>query len=83
MLYEIDHKIHIYWISKYAKISKNVQVNEQAKKKLKSIENHENDLMSFQYWNKKIEHDKYEKWNILSHKNSKKSKLYELHNSNS
>ena len=31
-LYEIDHKIHIHWNSKCAKISKNLQADEQIKK---------------------------------------------------
>ena len=38
-LYEIDHKIYIHWILKHAKFSKNLQADEQAKKKLKKIEN--------------------------------------------
>ena len=35
-LYEINHKIHIHWISKYAKISRHLQADEQAKKELKN-----------------------------------------------
>ena len=34
-LYEINHKIYIHWILKHAKISRNLQVDEQAKKKFK------------------------------------------------
>ena len=59
-LYEIDHKIHIHWISRHAKISGNVQADEQAKKGLKKIENQDN-FMLFQYSNKKIENNKIEK----------------------
>ena len=36
-LYGIDQKIHIYWISKHAKISGNLQADEQIKKGLKKI----------------------------------------------
>ena len=59
-LYEIDYNIHIHWISRHAKISRNLQVDEQAKKRLKKIENQDN-FMSFQYLNKIIENDKVEK----------------------
>ena len=59
-LYKIGHKIHIHWIPGHAKISGNLQADEQAKKGLKKIENQDN-FMSFQYLNKRIESDKVEK----------------------
>ena len=59
-LYKIDYKIHIYWISRHAKISKNLQADEQVKKELKKIENPDN-FMSFQCLNKRIKSDKIEK----------------------
>ena len=61
ILYRINYKIYIHWISRPAKISKNLQIDEQAKKRLKLIENHNNDLKSFQCLNKRFDHDKYEK----------------------
>ena len=82
ILYELDHKIHIHWISEHANISRNLQADEQAKKRLELIENRD-DLMSFQYLNKRIELDKFEKWNVMWQNNSKKRKFYEVHNSNS
>ena len=81
-LYEIDHKIHIYWVSRHAKISRNLQTDEQAKKELKKIENQDN-FMSFQYLNKRIKSDKIEKWNSMWQKNTNKDEYYKLHNSNS
>ena len=63
-LYKIDHKIHIHWISKYAKISRNLEADKQAKKKLKKIENQDN-FMLFQYLNKIIESNKVKKWNSM------------------
>ena len=60
MLHELDHKIHIHWIPGHANISRNLQADEQAKKGLELIENRD-DLMSIQYLNKRIEHDKFEK----------------------
>ena len=60
MLYEIDHKIHIHLISKHVKISKNLQADKQSKKRLKKSKNFEN-VMSFQYLNKRIKNDKFEK----------------------
>ena len=78
-LYNIDHKIYVHWISRYAKISKNLQANEQAKKELKKIENQD---MSFQYLNKRIKSDKIEKWNSRWQNNTKKDEYYKLHNSN-
>ena len=45
-LYKIGHKIHIHWIPGHAKISGNLQADEQAKKGLKKIENQDN-FMSF------------------------------------
>ena len=82
MLYEIDHKIHIHWILKHLKISKNVQIDKQAKKRLKKSENSDN-FMSFQYLNKRIENDKFEKWIYMWQDKTKKSKYYKLQNSNS
>ena len=82
ILHELDHKIHIHWISKHANISGNLQADKQAKKGLELIENRD-DLMSIQYLNKRIEHDKFEKWNVMWQNNSKKDKSYEVHNSNS
>ena len=81
-LYKIGHKIHIHWIPGHAKISGNLQADEQAKKGLKKIENQDN-FMSFQYLNKRIESDKVEKWNSMWQNNTKKGKYYKLHNSNS
>ena len=80
-LYEINYKIHIHWISRHAKISKTLQADEQAKKKLKKIEN-QNNFMLFQYLSKRIKSDKVEKWNSMWQNNTKKSKYYQLHNSN-
>ena len=60
ILYELDHKIHIHWIPGHANISENLQADEQAKKGLELIENRD-DLMSFQYLNKRIELDNFEK----------------------
>ena len=56
-LYEIDYKIHIHWIPRHVEISGNLQADEQAKKELKKIENQDN-FMSFQYLNKRIENNK-------------------------
>ena len=80
-LYKIGHKIHIHWIPGHAKISGNLQADEQAKKGLKKIENQDS-FMSFQYLNKRIESDKVEKWNSMWQNNTKKGKYYKLHNSN-
>ena len=44
-LYEIDHKIYIYWISNHVKISRNLQADEQAKKRLKKSENQDNFML--------------------------------------
>ena len=60
LLYELDYKIHIHWISGHSKISGNLQADEQAKKGLKMSENHDN-FMSFQYLNKRIEENKIRK----------------------
>ena len=80
-IYEIGHNIYIHWIPGHAKISGNLQADEQAKKGLKKIENQDN-FMSFQYLNKRIESDKVEKWNSMWQNNTKKGKYYKLHNSN-
>ena len=56
-LYEMDYKIHAHWISRHAKISNNLQADEQTKKKLKKIENKDN-FMSFQYLNKRLKNGK-------------------------
>ena len=52
-LYEIDHKTYIHSISRHAKISRNLQVDEQIKKIIKKIENQDS-FMLFQYLNKRI-----------------------------
>ena len=62
-LYETDHKVHNYWISKYAKISRNLQADEQPKKRLEKIKNQDN-FMLFQFLNKRVESDKVENENI-------------------
>ena len=59
-LYEMNHKIYIHWISKHARISNNLQAHEQAKKRLKKIENQDTTML-FQYLNKRINNDKIEK----------------------
>ena len=82
MIYELDRGVYMHWISKYANISRNLQADEQTKKKLKLTENRD-DLISFQYLNKRIKHDKFEKWNVMWQNNSKKSEFYEVHISNS
>ena len=45
LLYELDYKIHIHWISKHSKISENVKADEQAKKDLKMNENRDNFML--------------------------------------
>ena len=81
MLSEIDHKIYIHWILEHVKISRNLQADEQAKKRLKKSENSDNVIL-FQYLNKRIENDKFEKWNSMWQDNTKKGKYYKLHNLN-
>ena len=56
-VYKIDQKVYIHWISRHVKISRNLQADEQAKKRLKKIEN-QNNFMSIQYVNKRIKNDK-------------------------
>ena len=63
-LYEIDHRMLIYWISKHVEISRNLQADEQAKKRQKKIENQDK-FMLFQYLSKRIESDKVKKWNSM------------------
>ena len=81
-LYEIDFKIYIHWISRHAKVSRNLQADEQTKKRLKKIENQVN-FMSFQYLKQRIKSNKVKKWNSMWEKNTKKNKYYRLHNLNS
>ena len=81
MLSEIDHKIYIHWILEHVKISRNLQADEQAKKRLKKSEN-SNNVISFQYLNKRIKNDKFKKWNSMWQDNTKKGKYYKLHNLN-
>ena len=38
-LHKMSYKIYIHWISKYAKISRNLQADEQTKKRFKKIQN--------------------------------------------
>ena len=64
ILYKIDHDTHIHWILKHVKISKNLQADEQAKKRLKKTEKSDN-VMSFQCLNKRIKNDKFEKWHSM------------------
>ena len=58
-LYEINHKISIHWIPRHAKISRNLQADEQAKKELKKMENQDNFIL-FHYLNKRLKNDKVE-----------------------
>ena len=58
-LYKINHKIYIHWISKHAKISRNLQTDEQAKKNKKS--KNQDNLMFTQYLNERVKSDKVKK----------------------
>ena len=64
MLYKIDHKIYLHWIWRNVKGSRNLQADEQPKKRLKKSKTFDS-VISFQYLNKKIENNKFEKWNSM------------------